>query len=146
MGTGIKQKVTKDQWENDRKRIVDSLDDTMRVQFELAQGRPVTIIVEHWKETRSNEQNKYMWEMVTQIGRHLGSDDKRLTLDFLLDECFGQHYADVAGKQVMRRPRTSKFTKAQMVKFISWCIAWSDQNAGPVMMAPEWEQYAREAK
>ena len=139
--TGIKQKVFADY---DAAATWASIQETMRINFVLSKNRPIEISIEPWKDKRSVDANRYMWEMVTQIGRHLGSDDKRLTLDFLLDECFGtEHYAEIGGKQVKRRPRTSQFTKAQMSKFITWCLSWADQNAGPVMMPAEYEMWAR---
>ena len=39
MATGIRQKVTKDAWDSEPERVIASLADTLRVQFELTQGR-----------------------------------------------------------------------------------------------------------
>lgn len=141
---GEERTITQVMWQQDQPVVLQSI--AMEVDRKLAQngGQPLTWGLSEKQSRRSLDANRYFWVMAEQIGRDLGSDDKQLTHDFLLDECFGKHYGELGGKQVRRRPRTSQFTVKQMSKFISWCLEWADANcSAPIMMPAAYDDWAK---
>ena len=147
MTTGIKQKVTKDQWDNELDKVLDILDSTINVQFELTNGRPLCIVVEHWKDRRSDAQNRFMWPILRAIGKAAGEPDEERVKRHMLTEWAGERFTEVMGKRQQIYPRTSKFTTKQMVNFIEFCMATAANEYGVTPpMPPDWEQYARGAK
>ena len=119
--------------------------DTLRARAleQLEAGNVMVWRADPEQERRTSAQNRFMWEMFTQIGRHENAT-KEAVHDFLLDECFGERYEEVAGKQVLRRPKTSKFTQHLLAQFLDWCLKWAAENSGPVMMPADYEQWSRE--
>ena len=93
------------------------------------------------EEPRTLDQNAYLWEMMTQIGKHCGADAET-TCYYLLDECYGQRKEVVNGREVWKRARTSRFSKRVMRDFLEWCLAWAAEHGAPVMMPPEYNDWA----
>jgi len=147
MSTGIRQKVTQDQWENERERVIDVLDNTMGVQFKLAKGRPVSIVVEHYKEIRTDAQNRFMWPLLRAIGNAAGESDEERVKRHMLTAWAGERYEVVMGVKQQVYPRTHKFTVKQMVNFCEFLRAEAANTYGITPPVPgDYLEWARGAK
>lgn len=130
MSTGIKQKVTQDQWENEREWVVDTLDSTMGVQFRLNNGHPVDVIVEHHKAKRSLEQNDKMQAMIRHINKNQGWGISQTNAkNIITAECFGSKV--VNGHEIYCS--TSELSTQQMSRLIEWMQRYCDENGIPTL-------------
>ena len=96
----------------------------LTAQRHLAKHKRVQVTFEqpnNSADQRTYKQNSYMWPLVRQIGEHLGSNNERATLNFLLLECFGDEVCShkVGDKTVRIYPSTSKFTKRMFSQFLT---------------------------
>ena len=126
--SGIKQRVTKDQWADGIDNVLDTLDSTVNIMFELSKGYPIEISVDIAKNRRSSEQNALMWTLVRQINRNQcwGVTDENAK-NILTAEAFGSK--QVNGHEVY--VSTSSLKAEQMSKLIDWLKWYCDDNGIP---------------
>ena len=92
-------------------------------------------------EARSDAQNDFLWPLIRQIGKHLGQPNEEITKNWLLVECYGEHYEDIGGRRVQKFPRTSKMSKKQMTQFLEFVLAYAAEHGVPLMAPPGLEEY-----
>lgn len=117
-----------------------------RVQAAIG-GRKVQVTVEAVEEKRTNPQNDFMHPTIRQILKNQGwGCSETVARQILLTECFGEKFAEAAGRKVQIYPETKKFNKQQMSHFIEWLLWYSSENGIPQLMPDTYAKWAREVR
>lgn len=97
------------------------------------------IIFEIKPAKRTLDQNALAHKWIRHIGQQLGCDDENIAKQWLLTECYGEHYRELNGRKMQVYPRTSKFSKKQMQNWLNWLEMYAGANGIHLPAAPGME-------
>ena len=86
---------------------------------------------------RSNNQNALLWSVVSQIA-DAAKVSKEDMHEHLLITRYGCRQAEFSDERIAVRPKSSKFSKAQMADYIEWVLAWAAERGIRIVMPDYW--------
>ena len=94
---------------------------------------PVQLVISHYKPTRSNEQNRKMWAMLSDIARQIVWHGRKLTAenwkDILTASLYGQDVVPgLDGNFVVLGRSTRKMSTVKMSELIEFMYAFGAQD------------------
>ena len=98
---------------------------------------PVLVTVERLNK-RNSQQNALMWAIVSQIA-DAAKVSKEDMHEHLLTTRYGFRQAEFCDERIPVRPKSSKFSKAQMADYIEWLLAWAAERGIRVVMPDYWD-------
>ena len=131
---GLSQRVPSEATDAD---IASQLLSMVRIARKSAPGEDIIFEIKPAK--RSADQNALAHVWIRHIGQQLGCDDETVAKQWLLTECYGEHYRELNGRKMQVYPRTSKFSKKQMQQWLDWLDNYAGANGIHLPAAPGME-------
>ena len=88
--------------------IANQLLHMVRIARKSAPGEDILFEIKPAK--RSLDQNALAHKWIRHIGQELGCDDESVAKQWVLTECYGEHYRELNGRKMQVYPRSSKFS------------------------------------